>query len=58
MTKKNPNFQVTWSGSDELKELHPYVERIQITTEAANISKGQSLLKVHTYKLNAQGNYI
>ena len=48
------SLPLTWSGCDELKELHPYVERIQVTSEG-NITS-DSLLKVHIYKLNAQGN--
>ena len=50
------SLPVTLSGCDELKELHSYVERIQISTEGASMSS-DSLLKVHIYKLNAEGNY-
>ena len=46
------SLPLTWSGSDELKELHPYVERIQVTSEG-DISS-DSLLKIHIYKLNAE----
>jgi len=47
------SLPVTLSGCDELKELHSYVERIQISTEGASMSS-DSLLKVHIYKLNAE----
>ena len=50
------SLPVTLSGCDELKELNSYVERIQISTEGASMSS-DSLLKVHIYKLNAEGNY-
>ena len=50
------SLPVTLSGCDELKELHSYVERIQISTEGASMSS-DSLLKVHIYKLSAEGNY-
>ena len=50
------SLPVTLSGGDELKELHSYVERIQISTEGASMSS-DSLLKVHIYKLNDEGNY-
>ena len=47
------SLPLTWSGCDELKELHPYVERIQVASEGDITS--DSLLKVHIYKLNAEG---
>ena len=50
------SLPVTLSGCDELRELHSYVERIQMSTEGASMSS-DSLLKVHIYKLNAEGNY-
>ena len=49
------SLPLTWSGCDELKDLHPYVERIQVSSEGVITSNSQ--LKIHIYKLNAEGKY-
>ena len=50
------SLPITWSGSEELKDLYPYVERIHVTAEG--VMSSDSLLKVHIYKMNVQGMYL